>query len=61
MEGGSADFASLHGCNILEQRRSSCRGAKICPIAQLDDGHDYMDVEGRVMQEQLPRKAQVSR
>jgi hypothetical protein len=24
-----ADFASLHGCNLLGQRRSSCRGAKI--------------------------------
>jgi len=24
-----ADFASLQGRNLLEQRRSSCRGAKI--------------------------------
>ena len=26
-DGGSVDFASLHGCNLLGQRRSSCRGA----------------------------------
>ncbi len=27
---GSADIASLHGCNLLGQRRSCCRGAYIC-------------------------------
>jgi hypothetical protein len=31
MDGGSADIASLHGCDILEKRRSSFRGANICP------------------------------
>ncbi len=31
MDGGSADIASLHGCNLVGQRRSSCRGANICP------------------------------
>jgi hypothetical protein len=30
---GSADIASLHGCNLLGQRRSSCRGAKTCHAA----------------------------
>ena len=30
-DGGSADIASLHGCNLLEQRRNCCRGANICP------------------------------
>jgi len=25
-----AGFASLQGCNLLEQCRSNCRGAKIC-------------------------------
>ncbi|MFT6103077.1 MAG: hypothetical protein ACJA2B_001527 [Candidatus Endobugula sp.] len=28
MEVVYAGVASLHGCNLLEQRRSSCRGAK---------------------------------
>ncbi len=27
MDVGSAENASLHGCNLLGQRRSSCRGA----------------------------------
>jgi len=27
---GNADIASLHGCNLLGQRRSGCRGANIC-------------------------------
>jgi len=27
---GIADIASLHGCNLLGQRRSGCRGAYIC-------------------------------
>ena len=27
---GNADIASLHGCNLLGQRMSSCRGANIC-------------------------------
>ena len=27
-DGGSAGFASLHGCNLLGQSRSYCRGAK---------------------------------
>ena len=30
-DGGSADIASLHGCNLLGQCRSYCRGANICP------------------------------
>ena len=25
--GGNTNIASLHGCNLLGQRRSSCRGA----------------------------------
>ena len=28
MDGVNVIFASLHGSNLLEQRRSSCRGAK---------------------------------
>ncbi len=31
MDGGSAGNASLHGCNLLEQCRSNCRGAITCP------------------------------
>ena len=27
---GNADIASLHGCNLLGQCRSYCRGANIC-------------------------------
>jgi len=27
MDGVYAENASLHGCNLVEQRRSSCRGA----------------------------------
>ena len=27
MDGGSVDFASLHGCNLVGQCRSNCRGA----------------------------------
>ncbi len=35
MDGGSAEIASLHRCNLLEQRRSSCREANFCrPIAE---------------------------
>ncbi len=30
-DGGSADIASLHGCNLLGQCRSYCRAANICP------------------------------
>ena len=30
-EGGSAGFASFHGCNLLGQCRSNCRGAKNLP------------------------------
>jgi len=30
MEGMYAGIASLHGCNLLEQCRSNCRGAKAC-------------------------------
>jgi len=29
-DGGSAEYASLQGCNLLEQRRSSCPGAIFC-------------------------------
>jgi len=31
MDGGSVDFASLHGCNLLGQCRSYCRGASHRP------------------------------
>jgi len=30
MDGMYAGFASLHGCNLVEQCRSNCRGAKSC-------------------------------
>jgi len=30
MDVGNADIASLHGCNLLGQRMSRCRGANIC-------------------------------
>ena len=30
MNGGSAENASLQGCNLVEQRRGSCRGAILC-------------------------------
>ena len=33
---GSADIASLHGCNLLGQCRSNCRGANICHPCKLD-------------------------
>ena len=29
-DGGSADIASLHRCNLVRQCRSNCRGAIIC-------------------------------
>jgi len=31
VDGGNADIASLHGCNLLGQRRSSYRGANVYP------------------------------
>ena len=31
MDGGNADFASLHGCSLLGRYSSNCRGVKICP------------------------------
>jgi hypothetical protein len=33
MDGMNADFALRHGRRVLEQCRSNCRGAKICPAA----------------------------
>ena len=30
-DGGSVDFASLHGCNLVGQCRSNCRGASHRP------------------------------
>ena len=36
MDVGSADIASLHGCNLLGQCRSYCRGANICRPCRLD-------------------------
>jgi len=32
MDVGSAENALLHGCNLVEQRRSSCRGAIFCQM-----------------------------
>ena len=64
---GNADIASLHGCNLLGQRRSCCRGAYICRSCTLgcrSDHHGWwkcrfcicpwMD-SSRAMQELLPR------
>jgi len=36
MDGGSVDFASLHGCNLFGQCRSYCRGASHRPDALTD-------------------------
>jgi len=33
MDGGNAQNASLHGRNLVEQRRSCCREAILGPIA----------------------------
>ena len=35
-DGGSVDFASLHGCNLLEQCRSYCRAASHRPHSLTD-------------------------
>jgi len=41
-DGGSAENASLHGCSLLEQCRSNCRGAYFLPLHPCTSPFSYL-------------------